>query len=228
MGITYYAKGYVRRAEPHWKRAAELDPKNRTCRMQLVKLYLDGGKPEKALLLCEQLLEIDPANAAFRMNLGFLYAQVNQIDAALAEVRRAIDLESISAGLALFDYDGDGDEDVYFLSGAPLRGMVVTTPPRNALYRNDGNHWLQIRLQGTKTNRDGVGARVKVVAGDLTQIDEVHSGHGYQSHFGMRLHFGLGKRDRVEVRWIGGGIDVLKNVAVDRVLTIKEGEHAEP
>jgi len=70
---------------------------------------------------------------------------------------------------------------------------------------------------------------VKVVAGDLTQIDEVHSGHGYQSHFGMRLHFGLGKRekvDRVEVHWIGGGVDVLKNVAVDRVITIKEGEHA--
>ena len=62
-----------------------------------------------------------------------------------------------------------------------------------------------------KTNRDGVGARVRVVAGDLVQIDEVHSGRGYQSHFGSRLHFGLGKRDRVdriEVRWIGGGTDV--------------------
>ncbi|MHC4147465.1 MAG: ASPIC/UnbV domain-containing protein, partial [Planctomycetota bacterium] len=67
--------------------------------------------------------------------------------------------------------------------------------------------------------------RVKVVAGDLTQIDEVHSGRGYQSHYGTRLHFGLGKRDRidrVEVRWIGGGVDVVRNVEVDQVLSITE------
>jgi hypothetical protein len=67
---------------------------------------------------------------------------------------------------------------------------------------------------------------VKVVAGDLMQIDEVHSGRGYQSHYGMRLHFGLGKRDkvdRIEVRWPGGGLDVVENVGVDRLLTITEG-----
>jgi hypothetical protein len=60
----------------------------------------------------------------------------------------------------------------------------------------------------------------------LTQIDEVHSGRGYQSHYGTRLYFGLGRRDRVdriEVRWIGGGVDVLENVGVDRLLTITEG-----
>lgn len=72
-----------------------------------------------------------------------------------------------------------------------------------------------------------MGAKVKVVSGDLSQIDEVHSGRGYQSHYGMRLHFGLGRRDRVdriEVRWIGGGVDVLEHVAVDQLLTITEGE----
>jgi hypothetical protein len=66
-----------------------------------------------------------------------------------------------------------------------------------------------------------------VVAGDLTQIDEVHSGRGYQSHWGTRLHFGLAKRDRVdrvEVRWLGGGVvDVLEDVAADQRLTIVEG-----
>jgi hypothetical protein len=88
------------------------------------------------------------------------------------------------------------------------------------------NHWLQIRLKGVKTNRDGVGARVKVAAGDLLQIDEVHSGRGYQSHWGTRLHFGLGhhdKVDRIEVRWIGGGVDVLEKPGVNRRLTIVEG-----
>ncbi|MHC4497083.1 MAG: ASPIC/UnbV domain-containing protein, partial [Planctomycetota bacterium] len=97
------------------------------------------------------------------------------------------------------------------------------------ILRNDSpskGHWLQVRLQGVKTNRDGIGAQVKVVAGDLTLIDEVHSGRGYQSHYGTRLHFGLGTRekvDRIEVRWIGGPVDVFENVAVDRILTITEG-----
>ena len=88
------------------------------------------------------------------------------------------------------------------------------------------NHWLQVQLRGTKTNRDGIGARVTVTAGDLTQIDEVHSGRSYQSDFGKRLHFGLGQRrkvDQVRVKWIGGGVDVVQDVGVDRVVMIVEG-----
>jgi len=124
-----------------------------------------------------------------------------------------------SRGAAFNDLDNDGDIDA----------VILNSRREPTILRNDSptkNHWLQIRLRGTKTNRDGVGARVKVVAGKLTQIDEVHSGRGYQSHFGMRLHFGLGKLDRidrVEVRWIGGDVDVLKNVRVDQVLKITEG-----
>ena len=60
----------------------------------------------------------------------------------------------------------------------------------------------------------------------LTQNDEVHSGRGYQSHYGMRLHFGLGKCekvDRIEVRWIGGGVDVYQDIAVDQLVTLTEG-----
>jgi hypothetical protein len=124
-----------------------------------------------------------------------------------------------SRGAAFGDLDNDGDID----------GVILNSRREPTILRNDSptkNHWLQIRLRGTKTNRDGVGARVKVTAGTLTQIDEVHSGQGYQSHFGMRLHFGLGKIDkidRVEVRWIGGGVDVIKDVKVDQILKITEG-----
>jgi len=95
--------------------------------------------------------------------------------------------------------------------------------------RNDSpeqGHWLQVKLQGTRMNRHGIGARVRVVAGDLSLIDEVHSGRGYQSHYGLRLHFGLGKHqtiDRVEVRWVGGGMDVYQNIAVDQAVTLCEG-----
>ncbi len=124
-----------------------------------------------------------------------------------------------SRGAAFDDLDNDGDVDV----------VILNSRREPTILRNDsppGNHWIRIRLRGVKSNRDGVGARVKVVAGDLTQIDEVHSGRGYQSHYGMRLHFGLGSRkrvDRIEVRWLGGGTDVREDVSVDRLLRITEG-----
>ena len=122
-------------------------------------------------------------------------------------------------GMVLADLDNDGHVDVVILNSR--------RPP--TILKNvskDNNHWIEIDLRGVKTNRFGVGARVRVVAGDLAQIDEVHSGQGYQSHFGMRLHFGLGKHDRIdrlEARWIGGGVDVFENVGVDQVLTLTEG-----
>ena len=124
-----------------------------------------------------------------------------------------------SRGAAFDDLDNDGDVDVVILNSR-REPTVLRNDSRNS------NHWLEVVLRGVKTNRDGVGARVKVVAGDLTQIDEVHSGRGYQSHYGMRLHFGLGKHDhidRVEVRWIGGGSDVFENIAVDKLITLTEG-----
>jgi hypothetical protein len=124
-----------------------------------------------------------------------------------------------SRGAAFDDLDNDGDVDA----------VILNSRREPTILRNDSpnqNRWIQIRLRGASTNRDGVGARVEVVAGDLTQIDEVHSGRGYQSHYGTRLHFGLGKRDRIDsvkVRWVGGGEDVLRGVGVDRLLTITEG-----
>lgn len=128
-----------------------------------------------------------------------------------------VKLRSRAAGFD--DLDNDGDVDVVILNAR--RGpTILRNDSRNA------NHWIQICLRGVKTNRDGVGARVKVVAGDLEQIDEVHSGRGFQSHYGMRLHFGLGKRDhvdRIEVRWIGGGLDVFKDITVDQLLILTEG-----
>jgi hypothetical protein len=125
-----------------------------------------------------------------------------------------------SRGAAFADLDNDGDLDA----------VIVNSREKPTILRNDtsnGNHWIQVRLQGGKTNRDGVGARVTVVTGDLTLIDEVHAGRGYQSHYGTRLHFGLGKRDRVdrlEVRWLGGGTNVVENLSADQAVTIREGE----
>ncbi len=125
----------------------------------------------------------------------------------------------VARGIAFDDLDNDGRVDVV-VSNRNRPAVVL----RNE--SNTGNHWLAVRLRGVKSNRDGVGARVTVVAGDLVQVAEVHSGRGYQSHFGSRLHFGLGRRsrvDRIEVRWIGGGTDVVKDVPVDRLVTVVEG-----
>ena len=134
----------------------------------------------------------------------------------------AVKLSSRGAGFD--DLDNDGRIDV----------VVLNSRREPTLLRNESvtdNHWIEIRLRGTKTNRDGVGARVDVVAGGLIQVDEVHSGRGYQGHFGTRLHFGLGKHrrvDRIRVRWIGGGVDVWENVTADRVLTLTEGGAVTP
>jgi hypothetical protein len=127
-----------------------------------------------------------------------------------------------SRGTAFDDLDNDGDVD-----GVILNSRSRPTVLRNMLQeKGSTNHWIQVRLQGTKTNRDGVGAHVTVVAGDLSQLREVHSGRGYQGHSGTRLHFGLGNRDRIdriEVAWIGGGVEVFENIAPDRLVTLVEG-----
>jgi len=125
-----------------------------------------------------------------------------------------------SRGAGFDDLDNDGDLDAVILNSRE-KPTVLRNETKNA------NHWIQVRLRGVKSNRDGVGARVRVVAGELLLIDEVHSGRGYQSHYGTRLHFGLGERDRIdriEVYWIGGASDVLHDLPADQILTITEGE----
>jgi hypothetical protein len=95
------------------------------------------------------------------------------------------------------------------------------------------NHWVAIHTVGTKSNRDGIGARIRVKAGARVLVDEVRSGSSYISNSDMRLHFGLGKTDKiewVEVRWPSGLIEQFTNVGVDQIQIIKEGSgiSAEP
>jgi hypothetical protein len=88
-----------------------------------------------------------------------------------------------------------------------------------------GNSWLTLKMVGTKSNRDGVGARVTVVCGKVTQIAEVAAGAGYLSSNDPRLHFGLGKRtvvDRITVSWPSGIVQKLDNVKANQILTITE------
>jgi enediyne biosynthesis protein E4 len=129
-------------------------------------------------------------------------------------------LPRVSRGAAIGDFDNDGDLDI----------LVNNNGQAAQLLRNDGgnaNHWLEIFLVGTKSNRDGVGARLKITAGDLVLYDQKKGGMSYQSAQDPRLHFGLGRRgkvDAVEITWPSGGVTRLEGIESDQILTVKEGE----
>jgi hypothetical protein len=130
-------------------------------------------------------------------------------------------LPRVSRGAAIADFDNDGDLDI----------LVNNNGGAPQLLRNDGgnaNHWLEILLIGTKSNRDAVGARVKITAGDpkLVLFDQRKGGMSYQSAQDPRLHFGLGQRDRVdsvEITWPSGEITRLANLKSDQIIAVKEG-----
>ena len=136
------------------------------------------------------------------------------------EVGGGLLVELSSRGAAFGDYDNDGDVDV----------LVINLNDRPTLLRNDtsgAGHWVTIRLVGTKSNRDGIGARVRVLAGGRAHVAEVRSGGSYLSHNDLRVHVGLGAAalvDRVEIRWPSGVVDAAKSLQVDRFYIAREGE----
>jgi hypothetical protein len=88
------------------------------------------------------------------------------------------------------------------------------------------NHWIGLRTVGTKSNRDGIGARVTVKAGSRTLVNEIRSGSSYDSNSDMRLHFGLGtaaKVDSVQVRWPSGLTESFEGLRIDAIQTLTEG-----
>jgi enediyne biosynthesis protein E4 len=128
------------------------------------------------------------------------------------------DVSSVARGLCVGDYDNDGDLDFFVLN---IDGPSV-------LLRNEGgnrNNWLTIKLVGTKSNRDGVGARVVVRSGDLVQTEEKMSSSSYLSQNDPRLHFGFGKRDKIDeivIRWPSGKVQKLTGVKMNQILTVVE------
>ncbi|MFH1570673.1 MAG: CRTAC1 family protein, partial [Gemmatimonadota bacterium] len=136
------------------------------------------------------------------------------------DVGSAVGSLHASRGAAAGDYDNDGDPDL----------LVLYLNERVALLRNDGGnaqHWIAVRAVGRESNRDGIGARVRVTADGLVQVDQVLAGGSYLSQSDLRLHFGLGGRttvDQIRVQWPSGTVDHLGPMAADQVVTVSEGQ----
>jgi hypothetical protein len=190
---------------------------------------------------------------------GHVYPEVDgtQVDASYAERKylyrnlrngqfedvsllggSGITAEAKARGFAVGDFDNDGDLDavVNCVNAVPQLLRCDSTLKRS---------WVKIRLVGTKSNRTGIGARIKVVAktvsseqgtvdsgagaktdAPLTQIEEVRSCNGYYSASDLRIHFGLGdakKVDLVEIKWPSGAVDSLKDLDVNRLYVVEEG-----
>ncbi|MGC2539347.1 MAG: CRTAC1 family protein, partial [Candidatus Sulfotelmatobacter sp.] len=129
-----------------------------------------------------------------------------------------LDAKTVSRGACFADYDNDGKIDAFVVNlGAP--GTLLHNVTQNS------NHWLTVKLTGKKSNRDGIGAHLELLAGGRKQTAERIAGSGYLSQDDGRVHFGLGsaaKADKLTIHWPSGQVQVLENLAVDRILTVEE------
>jgi hypothetical protein len=129
-----------------------------------------------------------------------------------------------SRGCAFGDFDNDGDVDVVIMNmnepPSLLRNEYMGGPSRRR------NNWIALKLIGTKSNRSAIGARVRLKAGGHLQAQELSSQSSYYSHNDPRFHFGLAantKADQIEIRWPGGATELIKDIAANQIVTIKEG-----
>jgi enediyne biosynthesis protein E4 len=176
-------------------------------------LYVANGHIEDAIERVQPRVRYAEPPHLFR-NLGNgKFSEVTQsVGGAFATPR-------VARGAAYGDINNDGALDL----------LVATNSGPAALFRNTGatNHSLRIKLVGTKSNRDGIGATVRVTAGNDAQSKMLRSGSSYLSSSELILTFGLGahtQADAIEIRWASGQVDQLKNVAADQIITVKEKE----
>ena len=135
-----------------------------------------------------------------------------------ASAGSGISATSSARGLAVGDLSNDGQLSVVINNVYDKPSLLVNT-------MHSGNHWIAFRTVGTKSNRDGIGAKISVKVGKRTLVDEVRSGSSYISQNDLRVHFGLGsaaKIDSVQVRWPSGLTEGFADLAVDQIHTLKE------
>ena len=121
-------------------------------------------------------------------------------------------------GLATADFDNDGDIDF----------AINNRGDYPELLRNDGgntNHWLEVLLIGTRSNRDGIGSSLKLTSEGFVHVEQAKGGMSYMSASDPRILFGLGRRTKIEsleITWPSGQVDRVTNVPIDRIIAVKE------
>ena len=180
-------------------------------------IFVANGHLMDNITVLEKHVTYPQRNLLFR-NLG---------DGTFANVTSETDglaLKKVSRGTAIGDYDNDGDLDI----------LVTNCNQRPDLLQNavgNQNNWIQVQVVGQKSNRSGIGARIKVVTGTHVQYREVQSGGSYLSFHDLRAHFGVGKAeqiDLIEIRWTNGHIDTGTHLPVNRRFIAVEGGEIVP
>ncbi|MBZ5625129.1 MAG: CRTAC1 family protein [Acidobacteriia bacterium] len=155
---------------------------------------------------------IPQEHSVFRNGGGWKFEDVSRAAGPFFEVK------SVGRGAAFADYDNDGRVDAFIVNlGSPAFLLHNTSPGTN--------HWMAVKLVGHKSNRDGIGAQVEVLAGGVRQQHERVAGSGYLSQDDPRVQFGLGsaaKVERLTVTWPSGIKQVIENPPVDRVIAVEE------
>ena len=167
--------------------------------------------------------QVDNAHRATRYlepKLLFLNQRDGMFRNISRQVGEALQVEQVSRGLAIGDLFNDGR----------MEAVVENLVGQPMILRPEGgpqNHWISLQLEGVKSNRLALNARVRATAGDLVQLGEVLSGGSYLSQHDLRIHFGLGSHerlDRAEVLWPDGKKETLTNLSADRFYVVREGD----
>ncbi len=159
--------------------------------------------------------------ASYRQLNSLFHNQANGKFVETSEVGGIASLPPrVGRGVAFVDFDNDGFVDIV---------VANNDDPPSVLHNNgSSNHFLNFRLVGTKSNRDAMGARIRVVAAGMSQIREIAGGGSYISQSDLRANFGLGHADQaetVEIVWPSGQIDRLSNVKANQFYLVEEGTH---
>lgn len=171
-------------------------------------------------------------NPTIRLNPNLFFEFENGQFTEVAKSKNLADVR-IGRGSVVFDYDNDGDMDLFVVNQAPLipTNLGGTLPlARCLLYRNDAakGNWLKVELQGVHTDLNGLGSRIEVVVDGRLLIREIEGGSSHLSQNTTIAHFGLGESDQVEsvtVKWLGGKTQILENVEANQhIVIVEEGE----